>query len=73
MSRISSKNQVTIPVEELRRAGLKPGDEIEIRATASGRIEIDAVADLLARFAGAMPAGTYPPNAARDLGREWER
>jgi AbrB family looped-hinge helix DNA binding protein len=73
MSRLSTKNQVTIPVNVLREAGIEPGDEVEIRATAAGRIEIEAVEDLVARFAGALPPGTYPPNAARDLGREWER
>jgi bifunctional DNA-binding transcriptional regulator/antitoxin component of YhaV-PrlF toxin-antitoxin module len=29
-SRISSKNQITIPVEVLRSAGLVPGDEVEM-------------------------------------------
>lgn len=73
MSRLSSKNQITIPVGVLREAGIEPGDEIEVRATGAGRIVIEASRDFLERFAGAMPPGTYPPNAARDLGREWER
>jgi AbrB family looped-hinge helix DNA binding protein len=73
MSRLSSKNQVTIPVDVLRQAGIKPGDEVDVRATGDGRIEIEAAEDIVGRFAGAMPRGTYPPNAARDLGYEWER
>jgi len=33
MARISSKNQVTLPVESLKRAGLSVGDEVAIEAT----------------------------------------
>jgi AbrB family looped-hinge helix DNA binding protein len=73
MSRLSSKNQVTIPVDVLREAGLRPGDEVDVRATAEGRIEIAPADDLVRRFSGAMRPGTYPKHAARDLGYEWER
>jgi len=73
MSRISSKNQITIPVDVLREAGLKPGDEVDLHATPDGHIEIEPAHDVVSRFAGAMRPGTYPQNAARDLGYEWER
>lgn len=49
MPRISSKHQITLPVETLRRAGLGPGDEVAIEAEGPDRIlvrkragEIDA-------------------------------
>jgi bifunctional DNA-binding transcriptional regulator/antitoxin component of YhaV-PrlF toxin-antitoxin module len=32
MSRISRKNQVTLPVESLKVAGLRAGDEVTIKA-----------------------------------------
>jgi AbrB family looped-hinge helix DNA binding protein len=32
MPKISSKNQVTLPVEAMAAAGLKPGDEVMIEA-----------------------------------------
>ena len=32
MPKISSKHQVTLPVETLERTGLKPGDEVAIEA-----------------------------------------
>jgi AbrB family looped-hinge helix DNA binding protein len=40
MPRISSKHQVTLPVESLERAGLKPGDEVAVEADGPDRIVI---------------------------------
>lgn len=73
MSRLSTKNQVTIPVEVLRAAGLTAGDDVVIRATGSGRIEIERADDLIKRFAGTLPAGTYPPGYLTDVRDEWRR
>ena len=73
MPRVSSKNQITIPVDVLREAGLRPGDEVSIRAASGGRIELTPTADLVERFAGSVPPGTYPPGAAEALRREWDR
>jgi len=46
MSKVSGKNQVTIPVSVLRAAGLAAGDDVVIRATGSGRIEVERADDL---------------------------
>ena len=73
MSRVSSKNQVTIPVSVLRAAGLAAGDDVVIRASGQGRIEVERADDLVARFAGSLPAGTYPPGHLDDLRDEWPR
>jgi len=35
-TRIRRQHQATIPVEALRRAGLKPGDELIVRAAGAG-------------------------------------
>ncbi len=43
MPRISSKHQVTLPVAELERAGLKQGDEVAIEATGKDRIVVRRV------------------------------
>ncbi len=40
MPRISSKHQVTLPVETLERAGLSPGDEVTIEAEGPDRIVV---------------------------------
>jgi bifunctional DNA-binding transcriptional regulator/antitoxin component of YhaV-PrlF toxin-antitoxin module len=40
MPRISSKHQVTLPVESLERAGLKAGDKVAIEAEGSDRIVV---------------------------------
>lgn len=54
-SRISSKNQVTIPVDVLRAKGMSTGDEVEFVLNSAGFIELRplAVTGPLA-FAGAF-------------------
>ena len=59
-SRISSKNQITIPVEVLREVNLKPGDQIEFMIDKEERIVLAAIADAewkktLRKLAGTMP------------------
>ncbi|HEY7949558.1 MAG TPA: AbrB/MazE/SpoVT family DNA-binding domain-containing protein [Solirubrobacterales bacterium] len=47
MPRISPKHQVTLPVESLRAAGLKPGDQVRIEPEGPDRIVVyRAEADL---------------------------
>ena len=43
-SRISSKNQITIPVEVLREMSLKPGDQVEFHINKENRLVITPVA-----------------------------
>jgi bifunctional DNA-binding transcriptional regulator/antitoxin component of YhaV-PrlF toxin-antitoxin module len=71
MSRVSSKNQVTIPVSVLRATGLTAGDDVVIRASGQGRIEVERADDLIGRYAGSLPRGTYPPGHLDDLRGEW--
>jgi bifunctional DNA-binding transcriptional regulator/antitoxin component of YhaV-PrlF toxin-antitoxin module len=40
MPKISSKHQVTLPVESLRAAGLEPGDEVTIESEGPDRIVV---------------------------------
>jgi AbrB family looped-hinge helix DNA binding protein len=61
MSRISSKNQVTLPVETLERAGLKAGDEVAIEAEGPDRIIVRRVERDPARALGVFD-GLYEPD-----------
>ena len=40
MGRISTKNQITLPVETLERAGLKAGDQVTVEAEGPDRIVV---------------------------------
>jgi bifunctional DNA-binding transcriptional regulator/antitoxin component of YhaV-PrlF toxin-antitoxin module len=71
MSRVSSKHQVTIPVRVLREAGLAAGDNVVLRASGHGRIELERADDLITRYAGSLPAGTYPAGHLDRLRGEW--
>lgn len=71
MSLISRKNQVTLPVEALREAGLEPGDDVRVQVTGPGRLELVRAADLVAEFAGIFDETVYPKGYLEDLRREW--
>jgi AbrB family looped-hinge helix DNA binding protein len=71
MSRVSSKHQITIPVRVLQEAGLGAGDEVVIRASGNGRIAVERAEDLIRRYAGSLPSGTYPAGYLEQLRGEW--
>ena len=71
MGVISRKNQVTLPVEALRAAGLEPGDDVRVQAVGPGRLELVRAGDLLAEFAGVFDATVYPDGYLERLRREW--
>lgn len=73
MSRLSTKHQITIPARVLREAGLHPGDELRVRAAGPGRLEVERITDLLGRYAGSLPPGTFFPGYLDQLRDEWER
>jgi bifunctional DNA-binding transcriptional regulator/antitoxin component of YhaV-PrlF toxin-antitoxin module len=69
-TRLSRKNQATIPVAALRQAGLRAGDELQVEAAGAGRIVLARVTDPVARHAGRL-TGTYPKGYLKKLRREW--
>jgi bifunctional DNA-binding transcriptional regulator/antitoxin component of YhaV-PrlF toxin-antitoxin module len=71
VSVISRKNQVTLPVEALRAAGLEPGDDVRVIAAGPGRLELVRVDELVAEFAGVFDASVYPPGYLAQLRCEW--
>ena len=71
-TRISSKHQVTIEEPALSAAGLRPGDTVQVRAIGPGQIVLTRVDELLDRYRGALPAGTYAPDWLKRHRAEWE-
>jgi bifunctional DNA-binding transcriptional regulator/antitoxin component of YhaV-PrlF toxin-antitoxin module len=55
MTRLSTKNQVTIPVDSLAAARIRPGDELRVEVEGDGRIVLIRDRDLLNEFAGSLP------------------
>lgn len=68
---ISSKHQITIPVAELRAAGLEPGERLVARADGPGRVVLEREHDVLADFAGAL-TGVYEDLGLDLLRSEWD-
>lgn len=71
VSRVSAKNQVTIPVEALRRAGMEAGARVVIRAEGPGRVVLEREDDPLEEFAG-MFTGQYEAETLTRLRDEWD-
>jgi bifunctional DNA-binding transcriptional regulator/antitoxin component of YhaV-PrlF toxin-antitoxin module len=59
--RISSKHQVTLPVETLKRAGLEVGDEVAIEAEGADRIVVRRVSRDVTQALGIFD-GLYEPD-----------
>lgn len=69
-TRISSKHQITVPVDALRAAGLAPGDRLRVEADGRGRLVVTRVGDVVDRYAGSMP-GVWQPGGLDALRDEW--
>jgi bifunctional DNA-binding transcriptional regulator/antitoxin component of YhaV-PrlF toxin-antitoxin module len=52
-TRLSSKNQVTLPVEIIRKAGFRVGDTINCTVTKDGKIELSAPENPIMSLIGA--------------------
>jgi bifunctional DNA-binding transcriptional regulator/antitoxin component of YhaV-PrlF toxin-antitoxin module len=71
MARISSKHQVTLPVESLKAAGFNAGDEVAIEADGADRIVVRRVSRDIERALGVFD-GVYEPGYLERL-RSGER
>jgi AbrB family looped-hinge helix DNA binding protein len=71
MSAVSRKNQITIPADVMREAGISPGDDVRIRAVGPGRIELVKSEDLIAEYAGSLGQDVYPPGYLDDVRAGW--
>ncbi len=72
MPKVSSKNQITLPVEVMRGAGLHPGDEVAIEALGDGEIRVATRGSRVRHHAG-IASGIYRPGEIDRLRDEWER
>ena len=56
-SRISSKNQLTVPVDIMRKVGLAAGDEVEFVVNDTGfiQIQVEGQANPVLNLVGAFP------------------
>ena len=71
-TRVSRKNQITLPVDALFLAGVGPGDSLMVEAKPGGEIILRREEDPLLRYIGAFD-GLYPPGYLDELRDEWER
>ena len=69
-TRVSAKNQVTIPQDALVRAGLKVGDRLRAKVGRPGELILVREEDPVDRFAGAL-TGAFAPDELDELRREW--
>lgn len=71
MPRVSAKNQVTLPVEAMRAAGLRPGDEVAVRPIGAGEIVVAIRGSRVRRHAG-IASGVYREGELEALRDEWQ-
>jgi AbrB family looped-hinge helix DNA binding protein len=70
-TKVSAKHQVTIPVDALREAGLRPGDVLKVEADEAGRLTLTRVEELLGRYGGCLATGGRLREAVDGLRDEW--
>lgn len=69
-TRVSIKNQVTIPVDALRSAGIRAGDELKVESAGGGRIMLAKADDPMLRYAGVFK-GVFRRGYLKKLRGEW--
>lgn len=72
MSIISRKNQITIPADVLRAAGLGPGDDVSVSTAGPGHIELVKTDALIDQYAGSLGADVYPPGYLDEVREGWQ-
>lgn len=70
-TKVSSKNQVTLPVAVLAETGIETGDRLVVVGAGSGRILLERVEDLVEEYAGAL-TGRIDREALELLDSEWD-
>ena len=68
---MSSKHQVTIPIDALRAAGVSAGERLVAHADGPGRIVFEREADVIGAFTGVL-SGVYETDELSSLRSEWD-
>ena len=71
-TRLSRKNQATIPVAVLAEAGIHPGDELRVEVLGPGRVALTRARDPLETLLGSLGGDVYPEGYLQELREEWE-
>lgn len=71
-TRLSRKNQATIPVAVLAEAGIRAGDELRVEVLGPGRIALTRARDPLEELLGSLGKEVYPEGYLEGLRAEWE-
>jgi antitoxin component of MazEF toxin-antitoxin module len=69
MGRISTKNQITIPVTALQEAGLRAGEAVTVEPAGDGELRVRRATLTFDQAFGAL-TGTYPPGYLEQLDAE---
>lgn len=72
LTRVSSKNQITLPIAALVAANVHSGDQLRVEVEGAGRILLVRDPDPLDEFIGALP-GLSALTDLQGLRDEWER
>lgn len=70
-AKISEKHQVTIPIAEMRIAGLEAGERVIARADGPGRVVLEREEDVLESFSGSL-TGVFDHGILEQLRNEWD-
>jgi bifunctional DNA-binding transcriptional regulator/antitoxin component of YhaV-PrlF toxin-antitoxin module len=70
-AKISEKHQVTIPIAEMRIAGLEAGERVIARADGPGRVVLEREEDILESFSGSL-TGVFDHGILEQLRNEWD-
>ena len=68
---ISSKHQVTIPTDAVRKAGLHAGDSLRVEVRGPGEVVFVRATDPVEGFAGSL-TGVFGSGYLDELRREWD-
>jgi AbrB family looped-hinge helix DNA binding protein len=71
MSAVSRKNQVTIPADVMRAAGIEPGDDVRMMSVGPGRVELIKSDELINEYAGSFDKTVYPDGYLEEVRGGW--